>query len=184
MSFNDGVLKGLGAEVLLSTAGEAQVIDFGDNGKLFVLLTNDYNRRESDAPVAQIFALLHKKVWDAVGVTAATEERLLAIKELTEVPLRMLPMLVHFKDINDPLTVEIVPPDELSSHFGPGFRLLRATVEITTEPITTGISSALPSWFEIIKMRRSSLDGDAGTLRSPNPPLANRLSSADFTQGL
>lgn len=57
-----------------------------------------------------------------------------------------LPMLVRFHDINDPKTVERVDPNNLAATFGEGVNLVSTTIEITDEPITTGIEKVLPSW--------------------------------------
>jgi hypothetical protein len=116
-------------------------------------------------------------------VTAAADRRLATIKGVTEVPLNMLPMLAHFRDLNDPDTIEPVRPDALDRTFGEGFRLARATVEVTAEPATRGLLGSLPAWFEEIRKKGSSLDGQVGTLRSPTAPLANRVGAGEFILG-
>jgi hypothetical protein len=57
-------------------------------------------------------------------------------------------MLVRFRDVNDPKTVEQVHPHNLAERFGTSVKLIGATLEIvpagsqlycdTDEPITTG----------------------------------------------
>jgi hypothetical protein len=54
-----------------------------------------------------------------------------------------LPMLVRFRDVGDPKSVELVDPDHLDASFGPGVKILRAKAEITNEPITAGIEKRL-----------------------------------------
>ncbi len=54
-----------------------------------------------------------------------------------------LPMLVRFRDISDPTSVERVDPDDLASSFGPGVWLKRITIEVTDDPVTTGIERRL-----------------------------------------
>ena len=80
-------------------------------------------------------------------------------------------MLVTFKDINDPKTVERVDPNNLAEAFGQGVRLARASIEITNEPVTTGIEKRLPwmgwsseKWIEFARdgwepMRIHNLNG-------------------------
>src|SRR5262249_13499521 len=57
---------------------------------------------------------------------------------------KLYPRLLRFRDIKDPATAELVDPDYLAKSFGPGFRLVRVTIEITNEPVTRGIRKILP----------------------------------------
>ena len=61
-------------------------------------------------------------------------------------PLRpdLYPLLVTFRDLNDPKTVEQVDPADLAASFGAGVKLARATVELTDAQVTTGIEKRLP----------------------------------------
>lgn len=59
------------------------------------------------------------------------------------VPRAAYPMLVTFTDIADPASVERVDPGDLAASFGPGVSLKRITVEVTDEPVTTGIEKRL-----------------------------------------
>ncbi len=67
-----------------------------------------------------------------------------------------LPILVRFRDINDPTSVERVDPDNLAASFGPGVTLVNASIEIVSSgfwpfralglsgtPVTTGIEKRL-----------------------------------------
>jgi len=56
------------------------------------------------------------------------------------------PMLVRFADPDDPKSVAQVDPEDLEASFGAGVKLHRMTVEITDEPVTTGLSARLPSY--------------------------------------
>jgi len=53
------------------------------------------------------------------------------------------PMLVTFGDIDDPTSVARVDPDDLAASFGEGVSLRRITVELTDDPVTTGIEERL-----------------------------------------
>jgi hypothetical protein len=83
-------------------------------------------------------------------------ERLLGKREL---PLTSLPMLVRFRDPDDPRSVELVDPFNLAKNFGAGARLVGAYLEIvsagiwplncsgiTGEAVTVGIEGKLPWW--------------------------------------
>lgn len=54
------------------------------------------------------------------------------------------PLLVTFTDIRNPKTVTRVDPNDLAASFGPGVTLRRITVQITDDPVTTGIEKRLP----------------------------------------
>lgn len=53
------------------------------------------------------------------------------------------PMLVTFQDVNDPKSVQRVGPANFETIFGLGVRLKRITVEVTDEPVTSGIQDRL-----------------------------------------
>jgi hypothetical protein len=103
--------------------------------------------------------------------------------------LTSLPLLVRFRDINNPMTVEKVHPLNLETSFGPGVKLTSATLEIapagiwpfswlgiTGEPITNNIEERL-HWLAGTK--GGYLDGG---FTSRNAPLG--LHGGDFKTGL
>lgn len=52
-------------------------------------------------------------------------------------------MLVTFGDLADPTTMAEVDPDDLTKTFGEAVSLKRITVQITDDPVTTGIEMRL-----------------------------------------
>jgi hypothetical protein len=56
------------------------------------------------------------------------------------------PVLIRFRDIEDPGTVEQVDPADLAASFGPGVRLRAITVQVTDDPVTVGIEKRL-NWL-------------------------------------
>ena len=84
------------------------------------------------------------------------------------------PFFVLFRDTADPASVERVDPDNLVKSFGAGFKLRGIFVEITDDPVTTGIVERLP-WLPLNKGKY--LDGK--TLHD-SQLLANSLGSGDF----
>lgn len=68
------------------------------------------------------------------------------------------PLLVTFGDRADPTSVVRVDPDDLATTFGDDVKLKRITVELTDDPVTTGIEKRL-EWLPNLR----------GTLK-PNPP--------------
>jgi hypothetical protein len=102
-----------------------------------------------------------------------------------------LPLLVRFRDIDDPKSVEEVDPLDIGKSFGAGAELVRATIEIvpvgiwplnsfgiTGEPITTGIEKRL-SWLPQYYNRK--FDGQRYETDSSALRLANSLSSGAFS---
>jgi hypothetical protein len=67
-------------------------------------------------------------------------------KGTVSLPLEKLPMLIHFKEINNPTSIEEVDPRALEVSFGPGVHLLKATLEITDDPITR-VPREWPIWL-------------------------------------
>lgn len=91
------------------------------------------------------------------------------------------PMMVTFGDLDDPISVTQVDPDDLAASFGEGVRLKRITVEMTDDPVTTGIVARLkwlPDTYDTM------LDGNRiSTIRAENR-FANSLSQGAFSRGV
>ena len=89
-----------------------------------------------------------------------------------------LPDLVTFADINDPKSVIEIDPNNLQATLGPNITWNEITLEMTDEPITTGIEKKLP-WIPEYFEKNLRLDGtDHGAKRD----IANQLSWSDFDQ--
>jgi hypothetical protein len=54
------------------------------------------------------------------------------------------PAFVTFRDVNNPLSVEVVNPPALEKTFGPGARIDSVTLTITNDPVTRGLEQGLP----------------------------------------
>ena len=90
-------------------------------------------------------------------------------------------MLVAFGDEADPTSVARVGPDDLAANFGEGVTLKRITVELTNDPVTTGIEERLgwlPQYFD--KM----LDGNRLRRIDADNRFANSLSQNSFSVGV
>ena len=61
-------------------------------------------------------------------------------------PAAALPLMLTFDDITDPATLRLVDPADLAASFGPGVRLVSATLAITKARVTEGIIPGLPFW--------------------------------------
>jgi hypothetical protein len=57
---------------------------------------------------------------------------------------------------HDPATAERVNPFDLAASFGSGIKLQRATIEMTIDPVTTGIEQKLP-WLALPQTAQDEL---------------------------
>ncbi|MGY3582092.1 hypothetical protein ACVIGB_000985 [Bradyrhizobium sp. USDA 4341] len=89
-----------------------------------------------------------------------------------------LPDLVTFADVNDPMSVIEVNPNDLQETLGKNVTWNEITLDMTDEPVTTSIKSKLP-WLSEYRAKNFRLDGSKyGTNRT----IANQLDSYDFDQ--
>lgn len=152
MYFNDGALSGLGNAISFGVRAQAIVVDLGARGLLFMLLTGDPTRK--DSPIEPSY-FISTAPWGFVRANGADEgtpafyDWLNTYKPKATLALERLPMLAHFRNINDPRTVENVDPRNLAATFGAGVHLRRATIEITGDPVTTGIEKYAPSFGDL-----------------------------------
>jgi hypothetical protein len=193
-----------------TTRGEAISVDLGPRGRLFALLSQTgtplpiMGRYDPVEIVRENFAPVFGHV------TVMNESEMWAYRpprEAVDVPTILLPMLVRFRDIDDPKTVEQVDPSDLASSFGPDVKLARAAVQIVPsgfwpfnrfnvpfpqwlfgEPITTGIEKQLPPWYARLerlaksKYHDASLAGKVDGMHFPSESLANTLSTLSFAE--
>lgn len=89
-----------------------------------------------------------------------------------------LPMLVTFKDISDPKSVQRVDPDDLSASFGAGVKLKAITVEITDDTVTSGIGERLAWWHNYADKQ---FDGHR---YNDSTEFANSLNRLHFSRGI
>lgn len=64
-----------------------------------------------------------------------------------DVPAEMMPMLVHFKNIDDPRTIEGLYAPDLEEILGPDVRFVSATLEMTDEPLSA-VPASWPDWLK------------------------------------
>lgn len=122
---------------------EAVVVDMGQRGKLFALIRNITFGEAFEFSVIPHFPL-GSKTPPGTKVT---------------LPLKHYPLLVAFKDLNDPTSVEnvlevmgtysipmdlVVTKDHFEEIFGQGVKLKEITLEAVQENITTNIDTVLP----------------------------------------
>lgn len=163
--FNQSALKGLtqGLAWAVQLNGQAVVVDLGQRGTLFALLTGPAtdvpgHRGTKFYPDAPERILLSQFVGREVDVNYATPDILQTIllrRNVAEVSPSGLPMLVRFRNLDDPTTIEWVDPENLSATFGPGVTLRGASIVISDDHVTTGIDNKL-AWLRPLKSGRWS----------------------------
>lgn len=186
----DSTLGGASAE----SRGEAAAVDLPGGRTLFALLSGESRSADwADYAMFSVMPLPEKgpgqKDSDALGIGI---DRIIANKTLMVLP-RMIaapitaaqarvsayPMLVRFGDIKDPKSVTLVDPDDLEKSFGPGVTLRRITVQITDDPVTTGIEKRLGWWR---KFRDLHFDGTSNVSEDmTTTELAAHMSPGNFS---
>ena len=156
--------------------GEAVAVDLPGGRTLFALLSGsdgdvDYGKRIADRTGLW---RLDKPL--AIGTIMGLYPDAPKTEKLTY--SSALPMLVTFKDINDPTSVERVDPDNFGTNFGVGYRLKLITVQVTDESVTLDIGKRLEA-VGILPDR--SIDNEFKMTTSPT--LAQRLGYKDFVKG-
>lgn len=153
----------------VSVKGEAVVIDLGERGVLFALL------RSKDS-VDYGYNIAFKHFIPNLALTGEKIRTYSSLKGKAELKIENLPMLVRFRDINDPKTVELVDPNDLTASFGEGVKLVSATIEITDEPVTTGVEGYI-SWLGTKRLGLDFFDKN-------KPGEENYLTRNDFQTGV
>jgi hypothetical protein len=164
--------------------GEALYLDLGPGVRpLIALLTSSIHakygvdrRWSRDAgPNDNLLALLY-------GPPSADFMDNVARLARTRGPRRItpadLPDLVTFADVNDPKSVVEVNPNDLQATLGKNVTWNEITLEMTDEPITTGIKAKLP-WLSPYTEKNLRLDGSNHHFTHE---LSNTLSWFDFDQ--
>jgi len=77
------------------------------------------------------------------------------------------PLLVRFRDIADPASVEEIDPANLAANFGPGISLKLITITVTDDAVTSGIRNLLP-WLS------SAERNSDRRLKNPSRPFLDR----------
>lgn len=149
------------------TAGEAIVVDLDKRGVLFGLT-------EELDPVSRIFSKF----------PPATREGMEYYSHLKGAKASLLQkkynlQFVMFKGIKDPLTVEAVDIDNLSTTFGKGVHIKDFTIETTDEPVTHGVVDTYAPWLRVIGGNYIN-----GSNISFSNDLSDNLHGGNFRKGL
>jgi hypothetical protein len=173
-------------EFQINVRGEAVALDLGQRGTLFALL-----KEGEDSRSGPDYIVLRAFNFPGGALPSPVEKGVSDVRKLSgriELPLKNLPLLVRFRDINDPMTVEKVDPLDLEKSFGPGVKLTHATLEIVPagiwpfswygisgEPITSNGENKL-RWLR--GLNGKYLHGGSSARGAPL-----ELDSSDFKKG-
>lgn len=145
-------------------SGEAVVVDLDENGVLFVPFMGTYATR--------IYPLVftgHDYGWREPG---GIPEYVTATNFKSLIPRDHYPMLVQFKNLNDPASIDKILPDNLADSFGVGIHLKSITVESTTDSIEWKIDKTL-KWL-------NELDGKYLPENTSSHKVSLRLHGGNF----
>jgi hypothetical protein len=161
---NLNLMRAQGYAVSLGGQGDATVIDLGARGVLFATLAAEKRLVAGDIDMSGANCETPFPRAKFSGPTnryaSSTDEYVAYLDELNRqkpkanLGSKDLPMLVRFRDLNNPATVERVDPADLAASFGPGVKLEGISIEITDAPVTHGIEAILPWLKENLHTRR------------------------------
>lgn len=122
--------------------GEAVAIDIPGRATLFLLL------RDIDSQDWAIW-MPHHAFATQLDAAATTDGKVLDRLSNSPGTTATLasadyPMMVRFRDISDPATIELVDPANLGASFGPGVTFRGISVELTNDQVTTAIANNRP----------------------------------------
>ena len=173
-------------------SGEAFPIDIGAKSTLFVLLTGDpkrerpsgdYRTDERYSPfdagrdgLVEYFQFYVNDLPNGLGAKSKIDA-FANSRTSVELTPNALPMLVRFRDVSDPKTVELVDPNHLDASFGPRVKIARAMVEITDAPMTVGIEKRL-GWLRGGYLEKRLFEPHGGAVDQVPPE--RRLTDGDF----
>lgn len=122
--------------------GDATTVDLGGGQFLFALLGYFHSEEPQGTGFIALKLLGDEKLYwspDSFKRVQAARGR----GPIT-LPQKLYPNFLRFRDIKDPVTAEVVDPDNLAKSFGRGVRLVRVTIEITDDAVKRGIENILP----------------------------------------
>lgn len=168
-------------------AGEAVAVDLPGDRTLFALLKSDGGANDAATFPLLAFQDRLKSSTDGIGSMRILqglvgESAPMPRSEVTlpngGIEVSAYPMLVTFRDITNPITIQRVDPDGLTGGFGPGYKLKAITVTITNEQRTVGIEKRLEWISNVIgTVVKRPKDVPIG-----NMPVEHRLNKGDFVQ--
>jgi hypothetical protein len=168
------ICNGGGPKLKRFVKGQAVDVDLGQRGRMYALLAGRDTSGAPDQGADPSEMFLRVLAPAGQEGTASSTRAIGRVSGTAEVPAKLLPFLVRFRDEKDPKTVEAVDPANLAASFGPGVSLKRVTIATTNDPVTTGIEQRLgwladpkvlenPGWAQLPSLSQQAVMG----LRTP-----------------
>lgn len=117
--------------------GQAIFIDLAERGNLTVTLSAPGGpESEALSRLSQNVFRERKPDFDIFDMRAMTGR--------VEISPELLPALLYFRDVTDPGSYVLVDPGDMAAAYGPGVEFRTVAIEVTRDPVTTGIEDKLP----------------------------------------
>lgn len=151
--------------------GNALIIDMEEKGVLAVLLHDDLVNDKSTGPAGLVIISCLTPSWTLDDV-----DNIRMDGRKIPIPFDRLPLTVIIPDPTNPDTMRRIGPQRLATSFGDGVALLSATLEITDDPLSTGIEKRL-RWLE---RDNENYIGESKHVTWPPARLIDRLTVSSF----
>ena len=167
-----------GVSLQCTLSGEAVVVDLGTRGVVFSTLNERMSDGRTHAHAGYGCDLPLKVVGRLESRQEDRQRRLARGGVSVDLLPAEVPLLVRFRALNEPMSVEDIDPQNLTGRLGPGVRLRRVHFETTSDAVTGGQVARLLPW---LSTRTGQLDLST-VVHIANYSLANSLSTASFRQ--
>jgi hypothetical protein len=138
------------------TTGDAVTLELGEGKKLFGLITPPFDmsgfRAQRVDEVLQPYA-------DGQSGDEVPYGSMARLQGEYPVPQDHWPVVVRFRDVRKPDTIEILDPLRLPDDYGPSSRITSVSLKVTDDPVTFHIDQDLP-WLASMK---GDMAGSVGT---------------------
>jgi hypothetical protein len=141
-----GILDG-GVE--FSSQGEAVFVDLGNSNNLVALLGLMGMAHDDIVRIAQetFFPYNFRSRPENRNLASAHKKLASEFGKPMKLDVAEMPTLARFRNLNDPKTIESVDPAHMEATYGPDFHLREVTIELTNDPVTSGLIEKRLPWL-------------------------------------
>ena len=146
-----------------SIDGEAAIVDLGQRGVLFATLYDDDLSNVPTMMAEHVFRRAFKLPQnytppEGQGNQVEIWRQITELKDCAELTPRERPLLLRFRDLKVPASVERVDPLNLAASFGPGVSLRAITICVVDDPASRIVNGYLP-WLGSSETRLANMPG-------------------------
>ena len=188
--------SGGGPSANLGIVGEAVYVDLGSGKNLFVTLTSAHSGRNtsldsvsrnfenSRGPMSAL--ALPLKVFNFVWHFGQEHQLCsnfasLGVDRIGTVSFENFPTIVTFRQLEEPNSLEVVQPENLSTVLGSGFSFGRLTITPTKDQFGSKLSKTL-RWLEPMRTKELNIRKSGHTTGFPSDPIIEQLGTDTFIQ--